>query len=142
MYFHLRLPRSLSSTYRSATSVLVVDTPGFQNPGTCGRQSGSSFEDLCYNYTQEKLQLLFHDLVFTMPQDRYSQVCRVIFPGVDFNLFMQPSVPLMGHWQTVQTQIKCSKMVHLIRVYSVCIKQMGISPYRIKKKSDKKWKKN
>ena len=66
--------RSLSSTYRSATSVLVVDSPGFQNPGTCGRQSGASFEDLCYNYTQEKLQLLFHDLVFTMPQDRYSQV--------------------------------------------------------------------
>ena len=66
--------RSLSSTYRSATSILVVDTPGFQNPGTCGRQSGASFEDLCFNYTQEKLQLLFHDLVFTMPQDRYSQV--------------------------------------------------------------------
>ncbi|XP_052268489.1 unconventional myosin-XVIIIa-like isoform X2 [Dreissena polymorpha] len=65
--------RSLSSNYRSMASITVVDTPGFQNPATCGRQTGASFEDLCNNYTQEKLQLLFHDLVFTTPQDRYSQ---------------------------------------------------------------------
>ncbi|XP_052800270.1 unconventional myosin-XVIIIa-like isoform X12 [Mya arenaria] len=65
--------RSLSSNFRSMSSITVVDSPGFQNPATCGRQTGASFEDLCHNYTQEKLQLLFHELVFTTPQDRYSQ---------------------------------------------------------------------
>ncbi|XP_069135915.1 unconventional myosin-XVIIIa-like isoform X4 [Argopecten irradians] len=65
--------RSLSSTYRTTASITLVDTPGFQNPTTCGRQSGATFEDLCHNYTQERLQLLFHDLTFTIQQDRYSQ---------------------------------------------------------------------
>ncbi|KAK3595793.1 hypothetical protein CHS0354_025430 [Potamilus streckersoni] len=65
--------RSLSSNIRSLASITVVDTPGFQNPSTCGRQSGASFDDLCYNYAQEKLQLIYHDLTFTVQQDRYSQ---------------------------------------------------------------------
>ncbi|KAL5016328.1 hypothetical protein ScPMuIL_005917 [Solemya velum] len=65
--------RSLSSNYRSATSITVVDPQGFQNPATCGRQTGASFEDLCHNYMQERLQLLNHDLTFTVQQDRYSQ---------------------------------------------------------------------
>ncbi|KAK3084703.1 hypothetical protein FSP39_017720 [Pinctada imbricata] len=65
--------RSLSTNYRTSSSVTIVDMPGFQNPATCGRNTGSTFEDLCYNYTQEKLQLLYHDLTFTSQQDRYSQ---------------------------------------------------------------------
>ncbi|KAL3858074.1 hypothetical protein ACJMK2_012688 [Sinanodonta woodiana] len=65
--------RSLSSNIRSLASITVVDTPGFQNPSTCGRQSGASFDDLCYNYAQEKQQLFYHDLTFTLQQDRYSQ---------------------------------------------------------------------
>ncbi|XP_041350261.1 unconventional myosin-XVIIIa-like isoform X3 [Gigantopelta aegis] len=65
--------RSLSSNVRAGRSIVVVDTPGFQNPSTCGRQSGASFDDLCNNYTQERLQLYFHDLTFTQQQDRYAQ---------------------------------------------------------------------
>ena len=65
--------RSLSSNYRTSTSISILDTPGFQNPASCGRQTGATFEDLCHNYTQERLQLLFHDITFTMQQDRYSQ---------------------------------------------------------------------
>lgn len=66
--------RSLSSNYRTSTSISILDTPGFQNPSTCGRQTGATFEDLCHNYSQERLQLLFHDITFTMQQDKYSQV--------------------------------------------------------------------
>ncbi|XP_064613479.1 LOW QUALITY PROTEIN: unconventional myosin-XVIIIa-like [Liolophura sinensis] len=65
--------RSLSSNYRSLTSLTLLDMPGFQNPSSCGRSGGATFEDLCYNYSQERLQLLFHDLTFTSQQDRYSQ---------------------------------------------------------------------
>lgn len=66
--------RSMSSNIRTSSSITVVDLPGFQNPATCGRNSGATFEDLCYNYAQEKMQMLYHELTFTLQQDRYSQV--------------------------------------------------------------------
>ena len=66
--------RGLSSNYRTLASILVLDTPGFQNPGSCGRQTGATLDDLCHNYTQERLQMLFHDSVFTSQQDLYAQV--------------------------------------------------------------------
>ncbi|XP_036369695.1 unconventional myosin-XVIIIa isoform X3 [Octopus sinensis] len=65
--------RSLMSNYRNLGSITILDTPGFQNPSTCGRNSGATFEDLCCNYIQERLQLFFHDATFTLQQDRYSQ---------------------------------------------------------------------
>ena len=34
---------------------------------------GASFDDLCINYAQERLQMLFHDFTFTSEQDRYMQ---------------------------------------------------------------------
>lgn len=70
--------RSMSSNYRSKHSIIVLDTPGFQNPSSCGKVGGATFEDLCHNYTQERLQLLFHDSTFTSQQDKYSQVKMVI----------------------------------------------------------------
>ncbi|KAL4224255.1 TRAFAC class myosin-kinesin ATPase superfamily [Mactra antiquata] len=103
--------RSLSSNYRSLASITVVDTPGFQNPATCGRQSGASFEDLCNNYTQEKLQLLFHDLVFTTPQDRYSQEnieCDFEFvttsPAAMVSLIDKPSQQSLVRTSTPETR--------------------------------------
>lgn len=65
--------RALTTNYRNLGSITILDTPGFQNPASCGRQTGSTFEDLCCNYIQEKLQLFFHDATFTLQQDRYSQ---------------------------------------------------------------------
>lgn len=73
-WFFFLIFRSMSSNIRTSTSLTVVDLPGFQNPATCGRNSGATFEDLCYNYAQEKIQMLYHDLTFTLQQDRYSQV--------------------------------------------------------------------
>ncbi|KAK9892317.1 hypothetical protein WA026_019773 [Henosepilachna vigintioctopunctata] len=67
------LNRSLSSSTHTVASVLLVDTPGFQNPATCGRQAGASFDDLCHNYLQERLQLLFHHTNLVAPKDRYAQ---------------------------------------------------------------------
>lgn len=65
--------RSISAPTHTVTSILLVDTPGFQNPATCGRQAGASFEDLCHNYLQERLQLLFHHTNLVAPKDRYLQ---------------------------------------------------------------------
>ncbi|XP_076254274.1 myosin heavy chain-like isoform X2 [Rhynchophorus ferrugineus] len=65
--------RAITSNSHSVNSILLVDTPGFQNPATCGRQAGASFEDLCHNYLQERLQLLFHHSNLVAPKDRYLQ---------------------------------------------------------------------
>ncbi|XP_022085605.1 unconventional myosin-XVIIIa-like isoform X2 [Acanthaster planci] len=65
--------KALSSSYRTVSSILVVDVPGFQNPTACGQPGGASFHDLCMNYAQERLQLLFHDAMFTAQQDKYAQ---------------------------------------------------------------------
>ena len=35
-----------------SNSILLLDTPGFQNPATCGRLAGATFEELCHNYVQ------------------------------------------------------------------------------------------
>lgn len=65
--------RSISASIHTVSSILLIDTPGFQNPASCGRQTGATFEDLCHNYLQERLQLLFHHTNLVAPRDRYAQ---------------------------------------------------------------------
>nr|XP_012216903.1 PREDICTED: unconventional myosin-XVIIIa-like isoform X2 [Linepithema humile] len=65
--------KSISSAVHTVSSVLLCDAPGFQNPASCGRQTGATFEDLCHNYLQERLQLLFHHTTLVAPKDRYVQ---------------------------------------------------------------------
>ncbi|GLG96316.1 Myosin heavy chain, non-muscle [Gryllus bimaculatus] len=65
--------RSISAPIHTVSSLVVVDTPGFQNPASCGQQGGATFEDLCHNYLQERLQLLFHHTMLVAPRDRYAQ---------------------------------------------------------------------
>ena len=47
--------------------------PGFQHRELAGVRDGASLDDLCMNYAQERLQMLFHDWTFTSEQDRYIQ---------------------------------------------------------------------
>ncbi|KAL2734130.1 unconventional myosin-XVIIIa isoform X4 [Vespula squamosa] len=65
--------KSISSPVHTVSSLLLCDSPGFQNPASCGRQTGACFEDLCHNYLQERLQLLFHHTTLVAPKDRYVQ---------------------------------------------------------------------
>ncbi|XP_064618703.1 unconventional myosin-XVIIIa-like isoform X2 [Lineus longissimus] len=65
--------RSTSSNIHATRTIYVVDTPGLQTPSMCGRETGATFEDLCHNYTQERMQLLFSDSTIRLPQDRYAQ---------------------------------------------------------------------
>lgn len=71
MISHLCIYRSISSSVHTVSSLLLCDSPGFQNPASCGQQTGACFEDLCHNYLQERLQLLFHHTTLVAPKDRY-----------------------------------------------------------------------
>jgi myosin-18 len=57
--YFARLFKSLATTSLSSNHLIVLDTPGFQNPLTCGRLRGATLNDLCQNYLQERLQQLF-----------------------------------------------------------------------------------
>ncbi|MEQ2161933.1 Unconventional myosin-XVIIIa [Goodea atripinnis] len=70
--------RALKSSQHSLCSILIVDTPGFQNPRQAQQQRGATFEELCHNYTQERLQTLFRERTFVQELERYKEVhlCR------------------------------------------------------------------
>ncbi|XP_070761282.1 unconventional myosin-XVIIIa-like [Enoplosus armatus] len=65
--------RALKSSQHSLCSLLIVDTPGFQNPQRAQQQRGATFEELCHNYTQERLQTLFHERTFVQELERYKE---------------------------------------------------------------------
>ncbi|XP_036623175.1 unconventional myosin-XVIIIa isoform X4 [Trichosurus vulpecula] len=65
--------RALKSSQNSLCSMMIVDTPGFQNPDLGGSTRGASFEELCHNYTQDRLQTLFHERTFVQELDRYKE---------------------------------------------------------------------
>ncbi|XP_033618173.1 unconventional myosin-XVIIIb isoform X1 [Fukomys damarensis] len=65
--------RSFSSQHLSTASILVVDSPGFQNPRHQGKDRAATFEELCRNYVHERLQLLFYQRTFVSVLDRYQE---------------------------------------------------------------------
>ncbi|XP_072249254.1 unconventional myosin-XVIIIa-like isoform X1 [Leuresthes tenuis] len=65
--------RALKSSQHSLCSLLIVDTPGSQNPRLVQQQRGATFEELCHNYTQERLQALFHERTFFQELERYKE---------------------------------------------------------------------
>ncbi|KAM9194078.1 unconventional myosin-XVIIIb [Dugong dugon] len=65
--------RSFSSHHLSMASVMVVDSPGFQNPRHQGKGRAATFEELCHNYTHERLQLLFYQRTFVSTLERYRE---------------------------------------------------------------------
>ncbi|XP_072934275.1 unconventional myosin-XVIIIa [Epargyreus clarus] len=65
--------RSLSTSARTSASILLLDTPGADNPMCAGQQSGASLSKLLSNYLQERLQAVFHDAMLVAPRERYAQ---------------------------------------------------------------------
>ncbi|XP_053518681.1 unconventional myosin-XVIIIa isoform X5 [Artibeus jamaicensis] len=65
--------RALKSSQHSLCSMMIVDTPGFQNPELGGSARGASFEELCHNYAQDRLQRLFHERTFVQELERYKE---------------------------------------------------------------------
>uniref|UniRef100_A0A8C0X584 Myosin motor domain-containing protein n=1 Tax=Castor canadensis TaxID=51338 RepID=A0A8C0X584_CASCN len=65
--------RSFSSHQLSMASIMVVDTPGFQNPRHQGQDRAATFEELCHNYTHERLQLLAYQATFVSTLERHRE---------------------------------------------------------------------
>uniref|UniRef100_A0A673L0G8 Unconventional myosin-XVIIIa-like n=1 Tax=Sinocyclocheilus rhinocerous TaxID=307959 RepID=A0A673L0G8_9TELE len=65
--------RALKSSQHSLCSLLIVDTPGFQNPRQVKNQRGATFEELCHNYAQDRLQMLFQERTFIRELERYKE---------------------------------------------------------------------
>lgn len=79
--------RALKASQHSLCSLLIVDTPGFQNPRLAQKQRGATFEELCHNYTQERLQTLFHERTFVQELERYKEVLLDPPPRSLFSLY-------------------------------------------------------
>ncbi|XP_023567613.1 unconventional myosin-XVIIIb [Octodon degus] len=65
--------RSFSSHHLSMASIMVVDSPGFQNPRHQGKDRAATFEELCHNYLHERLQLLFYQRTFVSVLEQYHE---------------------------------------------------------------------
>ncbi|NXQ56141.1 MY18B protein, partial [Anthoscopus minutus] len=65
--------RSFSSQHLSMASIAVVDTPGFQSPRQQRSERAATFEELCHNYIQERLQGLFYEKTFLWEMERYRE---------------------------------------------------------------------
>ncbi|XP_013184101.2 unconventional myosin-XVIIIa isoform X2 [Amyelois transitella] len=65
--------RSLTTSCRTSSSLLVLDSPGADNPMCAGQQSGAPLSKLLSNYLQERLQAVFHEAMLVAPRERYAQ---------------------------------------------------------------------
>ncbi|XP_045454107.1 unconventional myosin-XVIIIa-like [Melitaea cinxia] len=65
--------RSLSTSARTSASILLLDSPGADNPMCAGQQSGAPLSKLLSNYLQERLQAVFHEAMLVAPRERYAQ---------------------------------------------------------------------